>query len=104
MAASSFFVYQGIYLATSRGPALISLMSGAGNQALAQHPSGVIATPTRCSRPRCVTREGNVPSLWGLLGVGVLLVVADVIFLAQPWWYRRRRRLTELTGPAPRTW
>ena len=26
------------------------------------------------------------------------LVVAGAIFLAQPWWYRRRRHLTELTG------
>ena len=39
VAASSFFVYQGIYLAAPRGPALISLMLRCRNQALAPHPA-----------------------------------------------------------------
>ena len=34
----------------------------------------------------------------GLLGVGVLVAAAGAIFLAQPWWYRRRWHLSELTG------
>ena len=63
--ASSFFVYEGIYLATPRGPALISLLGKCRSQALAQHPRAAFALPTRCTRPRCVTREGNVPRRGG---------------------------------------
>lgn len=99
VAASSFLVYQGIYLATARGSALISLMLRCRNQALAQHPSGLIATNNALQQAAvCYSGGDRAEGLWGLLGVGVLLVVAGVIFLAQPWWYRRRRRLTELTG------
>jgi len=65
VAASSFFVYQGIYLATPRGPALISLMLRCRDQALAPHLSGLIAPTTRSSRPRCATREGNGPRACG---------------------------------------
>ena len=43
VAASSFLAYEGIYLATPRGPALISLIGRCRAQALAQHPSGAIA-------------------------------------------------------------
>ena len=100
MAASSFFVYEGIYLATPRGPALISLM-------LRCRSSGAGAAPERGDRLRnnalqqaavCYSGAERAEAWWGLLGVGVLLVVAGAIFLAQPWWYRRRRHLTELTG------
>ena len=34
----------------------------------------------------------------GPAGVGVLIVAAGAIFLAQPWWYRRRKHLTEVTA------
>ena len=42
VAASSFFVYEGIYLATPRGPALISLMERCRPPGLAHYPNGVI--------------------------------------------------------------
>ena len=100
VAASSFFVYEGIYLATPRGPALISLIAGAASQALAQHPSGAIAIASALHQAKvCYSGGERTEAWWGLLGVGVLIVVAGAIFLAQPWWYRRRRHLTELTGP-----
>jgi len=99
VAASSFFVYQGIYLATPRGPALISLMLRCRNQALAPHLSGVIATNNALQQAAvCYSGGERAEGLWSLLGVGVLLVVTGAIFLTQPWWYRRRRHLTELTG------
>src|SRR5437660_7851905 len=74
VAASSFFVYQGIYLATPRGPALISLMLRCRNQALAQHPSGAIATNNALQQAAvCYSGGERAEGLWGLLGVGVLL-------------------------------
>jgi Zn-dependent protease with chaperone function len=36
--------------------------------------------------------------LWALLGMGVLAVLAGAMYWAQPWWYRRRRRLVPLTS------
>lgn len=97
--ASSFFVYEGIYLATPRGPALISLMLRCRSQALAQHPSGAIAYASALQQASvCYSGGQRTEAWWSLLGVGVFLVVAGAIYLAQPWWYRRRRHLTELTG------
>ncbi|MBV9855637.1 MAG: M48 family metalloprotease [Streptosporangiaceae bacterium] len=99
VAASSFFVYQGIYLATPRGPALISLMLRCRSQALARRPSGVIAYANALHQASvCYSGGERAEAWWGLLGVGLLIVVAGVIFLAQPWWYRRRKHLTELAG------
>ena len=46
----------------------------------------------------CYSGGERAEAWWGLLGVGVLIVVAGAIFLAQPWWSRRREHLTELTG------
>jgi Zn-dependent protease with chaperone function len=46
----------------------------------------------------CYSGGYRAEAWWGLLGVGVLIVVASAIFLAQPWWYRRWKHLTELTG------
>ena len=97
--ALSFFVYEGIYLATPRGPALISLMFRCRSQALAQHPSGAIAYASALQQASvCYSGGQRAEAWWSLLGVGVFLVVAGAIYLAQPWWYRRRRHLTELTG------
>jgi Zn-dependent protease with chaperone function len=99
--ASSFFVYEGIYLATPRGPALISLMFRCRSQALAQHPSGAIAYAGALQQAAvCYSGGQRTEAWWSLAGVGVFLLVAGVIYLAQPWWYRRRRHLTELTGAA----
>ena len=99
VAASSFFVYEAIYLASPRGPALISLIDRCKNQALAQHPSGVIAYASALHQAKvCYSGGERAEAWWGLLGVGVLIVVAGAIFVAQPWWYRRRKHLTELTG------
>jgi Zn-dependent protease with chaperone function len=97
--ASSFFVYQGIYLATPRGSALISLMGRCLGPARRNQASGVIAYANALHQASiCYSGGERVEAWWGLLGVGVLVVVAGAIFLAQPWWYRRRRHLTELTG------
>ena len=60
VAASSFFTYESIYLATPRGPALISLVDRCRAQALAQHPSGAIALASALSLLPCATGEGNV--------------------------------------------
>ena len=99
VAASSFFVYEGIYLATPRGPAFISLMTRCLSPARAYQASGVIAYANALHQANvCYSGGERAEALWALLGVGVLLVVAGVIYLAQPWWYRRRKHLTELTG------
>jgi Zn-dependent protease with chaperone function len=99
VAASSFFVYEGIYLATPRGPALVSLVGRCRAQALAQHPSGAIALASALGQAKvCYSAGERAEAWWGLLGVGVLIVVAGAIFLVQPWWSRRRKHLTELTG------
>jgi hypothetical protein len=60
VAASSIMVYEGIYLATPRGSALLA----------------------------------------GLAALGVL---AGVLYLVQPWWLRRRMRLSPPGSRAPRT-
>ena len=98
--ASSFLTYEGIYLATSRGPALVSLVERCRAQALAPHPSGAIAISSALHQASvCYSGGQRTEAWWGLLGIGVLLVVAGAIFLAQPWWTRRRTHLTELAGP-----
>ena len=99
VAASSFFVYEGIYLATPRGPGLISLMDRCRSQALAHHPNGVVAYASALHQAAvCYSGGQRTEAWWGLLGISVLIVAAGAIFLAQPWWYRRRKHLTELTG------
>ncbi len=67
--ASSFFVYQCIYLATPGGPALISLVLRCRSQALAHRPSGMTATASMASalhqasvRPDCSSRGPACPS------------------------------------------
>ena len=97
---TSFFVYEGVYLATPRGAALISLVHRCTSQALASHPSGAIALANAYGQAAvCYSGGQRAEAGWALLGVCVLIVVAGVIFLAQPRWYRWRKDLTELTGP-----
>lgn len=102
VAASSFTFYQLLYLATPRGPALVSLMLRCRARALAHRPGGMTATASLASALHqanvCYLGAERTEAWWGLLGVGVLIAVAGAIFLAQPWWYRRRRHLSELTG------
>ena len=101
--ASSFFVYEAIYLATPRGAALISLMRRCYAQALAHRPSGMTAIASMASAYHqanvCYSGAERTEAWWGLLGIGVLIAAAGAIFVAQPWWYRRRMHLSELTGP-----
>jgi Zn-dependent protease with chaperone function len=102
VAASSFTFYQLIYFATPRGRALISLMVRCRSQALAHRPSGMTPTASLAAALHqaniCYSGAERTEAWWGLLGVGVLVAVAGAIFLAQPWWYRQRRQLSELTG------
>ena len=99
VAASSFVVYESIYLATPRGPALKSLIDRCKSQALAHHPSGAIAYYNALHQAKvCYSAGYRAEAWWALLGVGVLIVAAGAIFLAQPWWYRRRKHLTEVTA------
>ena len=102
VAASSFIFYQRLYFATPRGPALVSRMLRCRLQALAHRPGGMPAIVSLASALHqanvCYSGAERTEAWWGLLGVGVLVVVAGAIFLAQPWWYRRRRHLSELTG------
>ncbi len=99
VAASSFFVYESVYLATPRGPALISSIDRCKSQALAHQPNGAIAYYSALQRAAvCYSAGYRAQAWWGLLGVGVLIVAAGAIFLAQPWWYRRRKHVTEVTA------
>jgi Zn-dependent protease with chaperone function len=102
VAASSFTFYQLIYLATPRGPALTSLMLRCRSQALAHRPGGMPAITSLASALHqasvCYSGGERALAWWGLAGVGVLIIAAVAIFLAQPFWYRRRRHLSELTG------
>lgn len=102
VAASSFSFYQLLYLSTGRAPALISRMLRCRAQALAHRPGGMPATESLASALHqasvCYSGAERTEAWWGLVGVGVLVAVAGAIFVAQPWWYRRRRHLSELTG------
>ena len=99
VAASSFIVYEGIYLATPRGPALISLMLRCHARAGAARSKGLFAYAAALQQANvCYLGAARAEAWWGLLGVGVLAAAAGAIFLAQPWWYRRRWHLSEPTG------
>ncbi len=99
VAASSFIVYQLIFLATPRGPAMVSLMHRCEAPAGAARSKGLFAYASALHQARvCWLGAERTEAWWGLFGVGVLVAVAGAIFLAQPWWYRRRRHLSELTG------
>ena len=98
VAASSFVVYESIYLATPRGPALKSLIDRCKSQALAHHPSGAIAYYNALHQAqRYFPRQGAVRRSGWALGRRRALV-RPAIFQALPWWYRRRKHLTEVTA------
>jgi len=99
VAASSFIIYQGIYLATPRGPALVSRMLSCEARAGAARSQGLFAYASALHQASvCYSGAERAEAWWGLLGVGVLAAAAGAIFLAQPWWYRRRWHLSELAG------
>ena len=96
---SSGMVYEAIYSATPRGAALAVLIRVCQARALALHPQGYIAYAAATARSRACRAGGErVEGLWALLGIGVLAVLAGAMYWAQPWWYRRHRRLVPLTS------
>jgi Zn-dependent protease with chaperone function len=96
---SSGMVYEAIYFATPRGAALATLMRVCQARALATHPQGYSAYAAALARSRACRAGGErVEGLWTLLGIGVLAVLAGAMYWAQPWWYRRHRRLVPLTS------
>ena len=96
---SSGMVYEAIYSATPRGAALAVLIRVCQARALALHPQGYSALAAATARSRACRAGGErVEGLWALLGIGVLAVLAAAVYWAQPWWYRRRRRLVPLTS------
>jgi Zn-dependent protease with chaperone function len=98
VAASSVFVYQGIYLATPRGKAWESLARKCLSQALSRRPSGWSAYARALGQAAtCRSGAERIEGLWALLGVGVLVALAGAIYWAQPWWYQRRMHLRVLT-------
>jgi Zn-dependent protease with chaperone function len=96
---SSGMVYEAIYFATPRGAALAALVRVCQARALATHPQGYSAYAAALARARACRAGGErVEGLWALLGIGVLAVLAGAMYWAQPWWYRRHRRLVPLTS------
>lgn len=96
---SSGIVYEAIYLATPRGPALAALIHACAARALASHPHGLIAYAGALGQARaCRAGAERVVGLWVLLGIGVLAVLAGAVYWIQPWWYRRRMHLAPLTS------
>jgi Zn-dependent protease with chaperone function len=96
---SSGMVYGAIYFATPRGAALNTLRLVCLTHALATRPQGYSAYAATLARARACRAGGErVEGLWVLLGIGVLAVLAGALYWAQPWWYRRHRRLVPLTS------
>jgi len=99
--ASSIMVYGGIYSATPRGPALQELILTCHAHAMSPAPHGIFAIARADARARaCEAGAERVEGVWVLAGIGVLALLAGVLYGAQPWWYRRRLRLSPLTGAA----
>ena len=97
--ASSIFVYSGIYMATPRGAAWLSLARTCLSKALPGRPSGWSGYARGLEKAAaCRSGAEHAQALWVLLGIGVLVVLAGAIYWAQPWWYRRRMHLDPLTG------
>jgi Zn-dependent protease with chaperone function len=96
---SSSMVYEALYGATPRGPAVASLIRTCLARALAPHPRGLSAYASALGQARgCRAGAERVEGLWVLLGIGVLCALAVAIYCAQPWWYRRRMQLSPLTS------
>lgn len=96
---SSSMIYEAIYLATPRGPALATLIHECLARALASNPRGLIAQASALGRARaCRAGAERVVGLWVLLGIGMLVVLAGALYWIQPWWYRRRMHLAPLTS------
>ena len=96
---SSGIVYEAIYLATPRGPALAALIHACAVRALASHPHGLITYAGALGQARaCRAGAERVVGLWVLLGIAVLAVLAGALYWIQPWWYRRRMHLVPLTS------
>jgi len=99
VAASSFTFYELIYMATPRGRAVVSRMRLCEAPAQAAQAKGLFAYASALHQASvCYSGAERTEAWWGLLGVGVLIAVAGAIFLAQPWWYRRRMHLSDLNG------
>ena len=97
--ASSILVYQGIYAATPRGPALQHLILTCRAHAMSPPPHGILAIARADARARaCRAGAERVEGVWVLAGIGVLALLAGILYGAQPWWYRQRLRLSPLTG------
>jgi Zn-dependent protease with chaperone function/nucleotide-binding universal stress UspA family protein len=96
---SSGMIYEAIYLATPRGAAVMTVIRVCLARALAPHPHGLSAYASALSQARaCRAGAERTEGLWVLLGIGLLGVLAGALYGVQPWWYRRRKRLTSLTS------
>jgi Zn-dependent protease with chaperone function len=97
--ASCNFIYALIYSVTPRGTAALALDRACHSRALAHRPSGIDAVTNALQQAyTCRSGAERVAGLWILAGIGMLTLLAGVIYCAQPWWYRRRMHLVSLTG------
>jgi Zn-dependent protease with chaperone function len=97
--ASSFYVYELIYTAAPRGPALVSLIRTCEARALARQSSELVTYASAVHQASaCYSGPARAEAWSGLLGVGILVAVAWIMFLATPWWCRRRWHMSELAG------
>ena len=96
---SSAMVYEALYGATPRGAAVATLIRACQARALASHPGTAAAYARALAQARaCRAGTERVVGLWVLLALGVLAVLAGVLYWLQPWWYRRQRQLVPLTS------
>src|SRR6266516_587845 len=88
-----------IYSATPRGPALRELILTCQAHAMSPPPHGIFAIARADARARaCEAGAERMEGVWVLAGIGLLALLAGILYGAQPWWYRRRLRLSPLTG------
>ena len=96
---SSGYPYEAIYGATPRGAATAALIRACQARVLASHPQGLSAYTSAFGRLiSCQISAERAEGPWVLLGIGVLGVLAGVLYWIQPWWYRRRMDLAPLTS------
>ena len=97
--ASCIFIYGLIYAATPSGTALLALDRACHVQALAREPSTIDGVTNALQQAyTCRSGAERIAGLWILAGIGMLTLLAGGIYCAQPWWYRRRMQLVNLTG------